>query len=91
MIRKPGQEWRLATPDDYPAPIIEEPEAQPLPKPIEWPKRATESPPPLKAKLKLKPKAKAKPKTPRRTSGVAAGAKAARAPMKRKPASVESE
>ena len=51
MIRKPGQEWRLATPDDYPAPIIEEPEAQPLPKPIEWPKRATESPPPLKAKL----------------------------------------
>ena len=91
MIRKPGQEWRLATPDDYPAPMIEEPEAQPVPKPIEWPKRATEPPPPLKAKLNLKPKAKAKAKTPRRASGVAAGAKAARAPRKPKPAPVKSE
>jgi hypothetical protein len=87
MIRKPGQEWRLATPDDYRAPMIEEPEAPPTPKPIEWPKRATEPPPPPKAKLK--PKAKAK--TPRRTSGVAAGAKAARAPRKPKAAPVKSE
>ena len=89
MIRKPGQEWRLATPDDYRVPLIEEPEAQPVPKPIEWPKRATEPPPPLKAKLKLKPKAKAK--TPRRANGVAAGAKAARAPRKPKPAPAKSE
>jgi len=85
MIRKPGQEWRLATAVDYRAPMTEEPEAPPAPKPIEWPKRATE-PPPL-PKAKLKPKAK----TPRRTGGVAAGAKAARAPRKPKSAPVKSE
>jgi hypothetical protein len=88
MIRKPGQEWRLATPADFRTPAQVEPDAVPVPKPIEWPKRALDPRPP--AKPKSARRAKGAAKTGAATTG-AATPRPKRPPRPRKAESAKPE